>query len=169
MRAMTLLPLLLLGCAAPQPGGFRSVDRNIYSTAVVEPQRLSGRWVQVADFAPPGATACRASGVAVSEGLQVQADLCLGGTRRSFRGPAQITGPGRLQLVGADPEGIGAEWWVLWIDADYRTVVVGTPDGRFGFILNRDGALPPDRLAAAREILEWNGYDLARLRPVAAL
>ncbi len=169
MRAVTLLPILLLGCAAPQAGGFRSVDRNIYSTAVVEPQRLSGRWVQVADFAPPGAAACAAGGLAVSEGLQMQADLCLGGTRRSFRGPAEITGPGRLKLVGADPEGIGAEWWVLWVDADYRTVVVGTPDGRFGFILNRDGALPPDRLAAAREILEWNGYDVARLRPVAAL
>ena len=73
---------------------------------------------------------------------------------------------GAPALVGADPEGIGAEWWVLWVDADYRTLAVGTPDGRFGFILNRDGALPPDRLAAAREILEWNGYDLARLRPV---
>jgi apolipoprotein D and lipocalin family protein len=61
---------------------------------------------------------------------------------------------------------IGAEWWVLWVDADYRTLVVGTPSGSFGIILNRTADLPPDRLAAARDVLAWNGYDLTRLRPV---
>ena len=45
-----------------------------------------------------------------------------------------------------------------------RTLVIGTPSGEMGFILNRDGRLPADRLAAAREILEWNGYDLERLQ-----
>jgi apolipoprotein D and lipocalin family protein len=51
---------------------------------------------------------------------------------------------------------------VLWADADYRTLVIGTPDGSFGFILNR-GGFPADRLKAAREILAWNGYDLTQL------
>ena len=41
-------------------------------------------------------------------------------------------------------------------------LVVGSPNGRLGFILNR-GAFPPDRLKAARDVLEWNGYDLRRL------
>jgi apolipoprotein D and lipocalin family protein len=33
-------------------------------------------------------------------------------------------------------------------------------------ILNRSGDLPADRLKAAREVLEWNGYDLGRMRAV---
>ncbi len=125
MRGVTLLlPLVLLGCAAPQPGVFRAVDRQIYSTAVIEPARLAGRWYQVADFAPAGAAPCAAGGVTVSAGLAVEADLCIAGARRSYRGTAAVSGPGRLTLPGAE-----AEWWILWVDADYRTAVVGTPAG----------------------------------------
>jgi apolipoprotein D and lipocalin family protein len=124
----------------------------------------------VADFADAGAPACRAGGVLVEPGgattLGLKADLCLGGQRTNYGGEARVSGPGRLMLTGADPAGIGAEWWVLWVDADNRTLVVGTPSGGFGMILNRTPDLPPDRMRAAREILAWNGYDLARLRPV---
>lgn len=169
-RIAVLLPALLLGCAAPPPGAYREADRAIYSTAVLEPGRLEGRWFQVADFARSGAADCRATGLTVQPGapgaLAVQADLCLGGTRSAYRGDARISGPGRLTLSGADPDGIGAEWWVLWVDADNRTLVVGTPGGGFGLILDRSAQSSPDRMRAAREILAWNGYDLARLRSV---
>jgi apolipoprotein D and lipocalin family protein len=96
----------------------------------------------------------------------VDADLCLGGETRRYAGPAALSGPGRISLAAADPAGIGAEWWVLWVDTDYRTLVVGTPSGSFGMILNRTGDLPADRMAAAREVLDWNGYDLSRMRAV---
>lgn len=167
-RIARLLPLLALGCATAPQTGFRAQDRNIYSTAVVDVARLDGRWSQVADFAPKGEAGCSATGVQVEAGLRVQADLCLGGRRTGFSGQAAVTGPGRLRLIGADPEGIGAEWWVLWVDADYRTLVVGTPDGRFGFVLNREAVLPADRKTAAQEILAWNGYDLSQMQAVAA-
>ncbi len=165
-RIAWIATLLLLGCAGVTTTGYRATDRNIYSTAVVDAARLEGRWMQVADFAPPGAAGCSATGVRVEPGLALQADLCLGGRRTGYRGAAEVTGPGRLRLTAADPAGIGAEWWVLWVDADYRTLVVGTPDGRFGFVLNREAALPADRMRAAREILAWNGYDLSRMRTV---
>ncbi len=168
MRAVTLLGLALLAACAPAPkAGFRGTG-PIYSNAVFQPQRLEGRWVQVADFAPAGAAPCTATGLAVNGAgpLVLRADLCLGGVRRSFDGQAVLTGPGRITLTGADQAGIGAEWWVLWVDDGYRTMVVGTPSGAFGMILDRSGTVPPDRMAAAREILDWNGYDLRRLRPV---
>ena len=57
-----------------------------------------------------------------------------------------------------------ADWWVIWADYDYRTLAIATPDGRFGFVLDR-GAIPSDRLTAAAEIFDFNGYDKARLRP----
>ncbi len=47
---------------------------------------------------------------------------------------------------------------MLWADADYRTLVVGTPSGQFGFVLNRGATLPPDRLKAAKDIARFNGY-----------
>ena len=76
--------------------------------------------------------------------------------------PGTATGPGRLTPAKAASP-LNREWWVLWADVDLRTLVIGTPDGSFGFILNRGGPLPPDRLTAARDILDWNGYDVARL------
>jgi len=163
---------LLAGCAtAPVPqAGYRAAGTPIYSNAVFQPERLAGRWLQVADFAPAGAGTCAAGGLTVTPGaagqLTVDADLCLGGETRRYAGLARVSGPGRIRLAAADPAGIGAEWWVLWVDADYRTLVVGTPSGSFGMILNRTGDLPPDRLMAAREVLAWNGYDLGRMRAV---
>jgi apolipoprotein D and lipocalin family protein len=67
-------------------------------------------------------------------------------------------GPGRFTL------GAGAPWWVLWDDADNRTLAIGTPSGAFGFVLNRGADIPSDRIVAAREILDFNSYDLSRLR-----
>lgn len=67
------------------------------------------------------------------------------------------TKPGRFDLQGIGP------LWVLWADADNRTVVLGTPSGAYGFILNRDPSLPSDRLNAARDILAFNGYDVGKL------
>ncbi len=69
------------------------------------------------------------------------------------------TGPGRL-------EGIAPEW-VLWMDADARTMVLARPDGSGARILDR-GAPSPDRMRAAETVLDFNGFDPARLvRPPA--
>jgi len=91
--------------------------------------------------------------------MRIEGQLCLAGKPANVAGPLSPLGPGRFGLVGV-PDPI----WVLWADTDLRTVVLGTPSGRFGIILNRDATLPADRLTAAREVLDWNGYDLDRLR-----
>jgi apolipoprotein D and lipocalin family protein len=165
--------VLLAACARPAPPdtdvSFRTAGTPIYSNAVTAPGALAGQWRQVAEFAAPGAPPCEADGLTIAEdanGLRIAADLCLAGRTARHSGPMQVTGPGRLRATGADPAGLGVEWWVLWVDADLRTLVLGTPSGRYGMILNRDAVLPPDRAAAARDILAWNGYDLTRLRPV---
>jgi apolipoprotein D and lipocalin family protein len=162
------LALVLAGCAAPPEAAFRRAETPIYSNALLDTARLAGTWTQVGDFAQPGVARCAPGVVAIRPvepaTLQVDARLCLNGTVERFAGAARVTGPGRVTLQGAAPEGLGAEWWVLWVDDGYRTLVIGTPSGRFGFILDRSGDLPPDRLAAAREVLDWNGYALAALR-----
>jgi len=142
-------------------GRYRDVAKPIYSNAQLDPQRLVGRWVQVAAFGPE-ASACKPGGVDITKaatGLKVVYRLCQSGSDIRGAGPMQPVGPGRFAVQNQP-----VPWWVLWADVDDRTLVIGTPSGQLGFILNRDGALPADRLAAAREILDWNGYDLARLQ-----
>jgi apolipoprotein D and lipocalin family protein len=163
-----LIPLvLLLAACAPAPtrlDGFRT-QGPIYSNAVLVLTTLTGTWQQVAAFATKGRPGCRPGGAQIDRsatGLTVNARLCLNGRDTALSGPLAITGPGRLTPAKAASP-LNREWWVLWADADLRTLVIGTPDGSFGFILNRGGPLPPDRLTAAREILDWNGYDTRRL------
>jgi len=154
--------VLLAACvAAPTTvlvGRYRPADAPIYSSAVLEPVRLVGRWQQVAGF---GATGCPPGVVEITRngnGLAISYRLCQAGGVAQGKGTMQVDGPGRFVLPGQP-----GPWWVLWADADYRTLVIGTPNGRLGFILNR-GAISADRLVAAREILDWNGYDLRQLR-----
>ncbi len=156
-----ILLLLLAGCAAPDVvTGFRNPATPIYSSAVLTPDRMVGQWAQVADFAVT--SGCSRGDVVIAAragGLQIDGGLCLAGQPVAVAGPMVPTGPGRFAMSGMpDP------WWVLWVDTDARTLLIGTPSGRFGFILNRNAALPADRLVAAREILDFNGYDLSRLR-----
>lgn len=156
-----LLALVLVACAAPLPrgqGAFRTADAPMWSNAQLDMVRLVGRWQQVATFADvPGA--CPAGGAEITGrpgALTLAARLCLGDANRRLSGQMQAIGPGRFSVGGQ-------QWWVIWVDTDYRTLAIATPDGAFGFVLNRGGAIPPDRLRAAREIFDFNGYDVSRL------
>ena len=53
---------------------------------------------------------------------------------------------------------------MVWVDEGYRTAAIGTPDGSFGWVLDRAASGGGDRITAAREILEFNGYDEGALR-----
>ena len=167
---MSLLPVLLLAAcsaAAPPPAeGFRDRTKPIYSNAVYDPGRIAGDWVQVAAFARgegPGCAPGRVQVEGTAQALTGAGALCLDGARLAFSGALEPAGPGRVRP--AEAEGVLAQdWWLLWVDVDYRTLVVGTPSGAFGFILDRSGGLPADRMTAAREVLDWNGYDLGRLK-----
>ncbi len=166
---MALALLGLAACVAKTPTpqqSYRNTGTEIYSNAVFEPQRIIGRWAQVAAFSA-AETSCKPGGAEFAQGtqgLQLTTRLCLSGQETRFSGPVEFVAPGRMALRGADPAGIGQIWYVIWVDVGYRTMVIGTPSGDFAFVLNRDGPLPADRLKAAKEILDWNGYDLSRLQ-----
>lgn len=166
-RLILTLILLLAACTPPatRMDGFRK-QGPIYSNAVLDLGTLSGSWKQVAAFSAAASPGCDPGGVEIgtgTRGLMLSGRLCLNGANLSYRGPMAVTGPGRLTPAARAPRPLDREWWVLWADADLRTLVIGTADGSFGFILNRGGGLPSDRLIAAHDILDWNGYDVARL------
>ena len=156
-----VLMLALAACArTPAPGGtFRNVGVPIYSNATFDFARLPGAWQQAATFGAP----CAPGRVTVGPDQTLRARLCLNGVVTPVQGRITPTGPGRFRVSGAKGQ-LAQDWWVIWVDVGYRTLAIGTPSGDFGFILNRDRPLPPDRLAAAIEIFDFNGYPTTSLR-----
>ncbi len=170
-RSFYLGALCLLAACGPKPAaqGYRDAALSIYSSAALSSRALQGDWVQVAGFQRPNGATC--SGGRATFGppdangrMRLKTSLCLSGKPVGFDGYADTLGSGRFALSGGDPQGIGQVWWVLWADIDNRTLLIGTPSGDFGFILDRASRTPPDRLNAAREILDFNGYDNRQLR-----
>ncbi len=165
MIGAVAVALALGGCVQQSGKGgmaFRDAAAPIYSVAAFEPGRLEGRWVQAAAFdattkatCGPGALEFSGSGA----DLAVNGQLCLRGRMVPVSGRIGALGQGRLAVPGME------NWWVLWVDSGYRTLAVGTPSGRFGFVLDR-GQVPSDRLTAAHDIFEFNGYRADALGPV---
>lgn len=168
---------LLAACATPvsdaDNGGlfevYRDTDNAISSAALFDPIRYTGVWHEVARYPVPFEKGC----VGVTAEYQLTGpqtvsvkNICRDGAGKVasvIEGSADIVGPGRLKVAFPSVPFGAADYWVLWVDEGYRTAVVGAPNGRSGWILNRDPVIPADRLTAARDVLEFNGYDLSRL------
>jgi len=148
-----LLALMILaGCttqiAPTGPVHFRNATAQVASQADVTLERLSGAWQVVSIFEDPQFAAVRT----------VQ-----------FDGPNMALNSQLLPITRVSEGRItagGLQFWVHWLDINNRTAVIGSPDGRFGWIMDRTGAPGSDRLKAAREILDWYGYDLSRMKDV---
>ena len=149
---------------------YRDQDAPIGAIASFAPDRFLGRWHEVARFPVAFEAGCAgaiADYTARPDGLIGVRNSCLdasGAVTRQIEGTARVVGPGRLKVSFPSVPFVEADYWVLWVDQDYRTAVVGAPDGRAGWILNRTPDISPDRMVAAREILDFNGYDLSRLK-----
>ena len=147
-----ILCLLLAACAksAPPPVAaisFRDATQPIGSTTRGGPYDMAGNWQVQAAF--PGGLFDAGDGVVLdfaADGTGVLNGLAL-----------QVIRPNRWMVAGV-------EYWVIWVDDDFRTAVIGSPTGAFGWIMDRPGAASTDRTRAAREVLDFSGYDLGRLQ-----
>ena len=75
--------------------------------------------------------------------------------------PFLISAPGVLRQMGGDDRLV-----VMWVDEGFRTAAIGDADGRWAAILNRNRKSARDRIKAATEILDFNGWDVSKLRVV---
>ena len=179
MKRFLIAALLTLSAcgrevAEAPPGeavSFRDRTVPIASTTRGGPGDLNGEWVVSAAF---GEGPVR--GLDVTDRVRVALEPAGRGewtfTDRAgawVRVPVALVQPGRYEVSTPQPAAnvlfgtATPKLVVLWVDDDFRTAVVGTPDGSFGWVMDRPGQGSPDRLAAAREVLDFNGYDLGRL------
>lgn len=145
--------LALAACAPSTTDGFRDRTAPIAATTRFEPEQLAGDWWVRAEFTEDQRVARQ-----VSYQLDGAAAFAIG----PKDGPLvrhDLTEGARWQASKTQPE-----VWLLWVDTGYRTAAIGTPDGSFGMILDRAPSGGADRIAAAREILEWFGYDMTKLQ-----
>ena len=150
MRRLALAALLALAACGPQVAGHRRADAEMTSLVSFDLARMAGTWHELAAIGRESGARWR---VSADPGGAVSVRIAAGPVH-----PARREGPGRFRLAGFD-----APLWVLWADAYMRTVVIGTPSGRFAMVLDRAPGGSPDRLAAARAVLAWNGYDPGEL------
>ena len=158
---MIALALLLAACAAPEPAlsPLRDAAKPMYSTASFNAGKLIGAWVQVGEVTHhPGCGPGQMSVTPTETELVIDWRLCLDGVLHAGHGNLTPQGNGRFVVPGSVQP-----WWVLWSDTDGRTLVLGTPSGAFGLVLDR-GRISADRAKAARDILLWNGYDADLVR-----
>ena len=163
-KLIAIALLALAGCAAtPGAQGPRDAGAQISSAALFDPARFVDVWHVVATYGDearcgPLAETWTATGPGR---YRVTGTACGPSGSRAFVTTARVTGPGRITLDGP---GQGRQIWVLWVDGDYRVAAIGSPSGDVGRIISRSPQARGDLMAAAREVLEFNGYDLRGLR-----
>lgn len=164
MRHGAVIALLaaLAGCAAPPPAtARRDAGVRISSAALFDAGRFAGRWHVLASHTPGCAGAVQDWTLTAPDRFRLSGIDCTGSAPTALTGSAVLTGPGgRITPdsgFGRDPV------YVMWVDQDYRVAALGTPSGRWAVMLSRDATGRADLIRAAREVLAFNGYDLAQL------
>lgn len=179
MRWVLGILALVAACGTPSgprylPEGYRDQNIAISSSTRFEAARFSGDWVIIESFdnTPIQVTPDRLTIEIGLNGYTFETRVSTLKSAPELDAAIELPEPvayrlgefGRFSPV----EAFDAEdpIWVLWIDEDHRTAVLGNPSGRMGLILNRARTIRSDRLQAARNVLAFNGYDVLQLRRV---
>ncbi|MEO1138733.1 MAG: lipocalin family protein [Pseudomonadota bacterium] len=162
----------LAGCAsgAITPGkSFRDTTQPLSVTTRGNGiQDMSGPWFVRGHFPGDGSIAMvtflpQFEGGQAVEFIQEGCDLSGDCESAAEVWRAQPLGQNRWQLTSKTARS-AIELWVIWVDDGFRTAAIGTPDGSYGWILDRRPAGGADRVRAAGEILAFNGYDTSRMK-----
>ncbi|MEP5732317.1 MAG: hypothetical protein ABJL67_23455 [Sulfitobacter sp.] len=158
-RSAALLGVFLLGaCAQDAPNdvtiGLRNPTVTLAGTTRFDVGRFAGDWVTVDCI---GSCDAAARYIVATEGVFVRR----AGDEDT---PYLIGGPGILRQMGGEDTLV-----VMWVDDGFRTAAIGDAEGRWAAILNRSADVSPDRINAAKEVLDFNGWDVSKLMRVKPL
>ncbi|WP_371225471.1 lipocalin family protein [Roseovarius sp. 2305UL8-3] len=161
-----IAPVMLAAClTTPTPQvSYRDADVPLAVTTRGGIGAMQGDWMVRGAF--PDSASIQTVAIAARSDGKITVEIAQPGCEPechllSGAWPAERIAQNRLRLLtdsAQDPE-----LWVIWMDEGVRTAVVGTPDGGAAFILDRKATGGDDRIKAAREILDFNGYDVTQL------
>ncbi|MRU14730.1 lipocalin family protein [Roseovarius sp. A21] len=153
-RSVAISALLAVaGCMAPPAPGYRDTTQPLSITTRAAPDLWQGTWHLRA--ATPGD----------GEAHQFEFDAgritpdCAPDCGTGWM--VTPIGANRWQLTTS--QGQTRELWLIWIDDSRRTAAFGEPDGGYAWVLDRSASGGADRIQAAREILDFNGYDAGQI------
>lgn len=171
MKALMILTLVLLAACG---GSYRDDSVAMTAKSDLDAQRYTGLWYEIARFPvsfQKGCTATTAEYGLLNESTLTVLNTCRqdtpDGPVNQIAGQAEIVAPGQLKVSFDGVPFVRGDYWVLWVDDQYETAVVGVPSGSAGWILARTPEITSARRAEAEAILRANGYDLSKLIEVA--
>ena len=168
MWRIAILLLALAGCG--MNGNYRDTSVKMESVSRLDAGRYAGLWYEIARF-PNGferdCTAVTAEYTLREDGRIGVKNSCRknspDGALKVADGVARVAAPGQLKVKFVQWLPFEGDYWVIGLDEDYQWSVVGTPSGDFGWILARSPQMSEEDLAAAKAVLEADGYDLSQL------
>ena len=167
-----VLAVILAACNAPQDsaleGGatYRNQDTLIGVTSRFDEESFSGIWY-LRGYLPETENFDQLAFRIETAGPQfrIAANVCdQAGICGVFAEDLKTRRLGQGRYVIKTLDGVDRRLWVLWIDEGFRTAVIGNPEGTFAWIVDRSQKGGTDRITAAREILDFNGYDVSQLK-----
>ncbi|MBB4659553.1 lipocalin family protein [Parvularcula dongshanensis] len=162
-RALPLLPLLLVACA--QQPDYRAETAPPEAVTALDLERYQGLWYEIARYPnrfERGCTAVTARYALREDGKVAVTNSCLkDGERDVAEGVARRTGEATLRVRFAPSWVPFAEgdYWVLALEPDYSAALVGSPDGKYLWILSRTPSLSGEVLDRMIAEAEARGYD----------
>jgi apolipoprotein D and lipocalin family protein len=174
MRLAVAAAVMALGACVSVPPPLvqgpvlRDQSALIGVTSRYDARRFEGVWYVRAGFEDTSErVAFRLSDTPTGPVMRLGATVCdAAGNCGDVSQDLAVTPLGRGQFSVRMPDGQTREFWVLWVDEGFRTAALGNNRGDFGWIVDRSTSGGGDRIAAAREILDFNGYDVSQLKVV---
>jgi len=167
--ALSAVATILVAACTSQPD-YRAETAPPPTVNSVDLERYSGLWYEIARY--PNSFEKDCTGVTAEYGLNADGTVSvtntcykgsLNGEKDVAEGTARVVeGSNNTKLkVKFAPDWVpfaSGDYWVLALEPDYSAVLVGSPDGKYLWILSRTAQLDPAVLDGLKQRAEALGY-----------
>ncbi len=142
----------------------------LQTVAALDLTRYAGTWYELASYPQSFQEGC--SNTTATYTLRTDGEIdvlnrCLkAGEVDDARGRARVVSPpAKLEVSFFRP--FWGDYWVIDLDPDYKTAIVGHPSRDYLWLLSRTPTVAPEVMAGLEEKARQSGYPLERLRRTA--